>query len=81
MHVGLTVLIQEYFMDDKKFNIKVAGVDELDEQMLGMLIDTLVEFYQNKFGLDITLDEPEKPVYDAENVDFAKDYLKKFRLQ
>jgi hypothetical protein len=29
----------------------------------------------------MTPDEPEKPVYDAENLDVAKDYLKKFRLQ
>ena len=61
--------------------INLAGIEMLDEQMLGMLIDSLVEVYQEKYGLDISLDEPEKPVYDAENVDFAKDYLKKFRLQ
>ena len=80
MHVGLTIPIQEYSMD-KKIRINLAGIDELDEQTLGMLIDGLVELYQEKYGLDILLDEPEKPVYDAENVDFAKDYLKKFRLQ
>jgi len=80
MHVGLTVHIQGYSMD-KKIRINLAGVEELDEETLGMLIDGLVELYQNKYGLDILLDEPEKPVYDAENVDFAKDYLKKFRLQ
>jgi hypothetical protein len=28
----------------------------------------------------MSIDEPEKPVYDAENLDIAKDYLKKFRL-
>jgi hypothetical protein len=49
--------------------------------MLGMLIDSLVEMYEVKYGIDISLDEPEKPVYDAENVGFAKDYLKKFRLK
>jgi hypothetical protein len=69
-------------MNDKdNIRINLAGIEMLDEQMLGMLIDSLVEVYQSKFGLDISLDEPEKPVYDAENVDFAKDYLKKFRLQ
>jgi hypothetical protein len=69
-------------MNDKdNIRINLAGIEMLDEQMLGMLIDSLVEVYQEKYGLDISLDEPEKPVYDAENVDFAKDYLKKFRLQ
>jgi hypothetical protein len=66
---------------DKKIKINVAGINDLDEEMLGMLIDSLVELYQNKYGLDILLDEPDKPEYDAENLDVAKDYLKKFRLQ
>ena len=66
---------------DKKIKITLAGIENLDEQMLGMLIDNLVDFYQNKFGLDISIDEPEKPVYDVENIDNAKNYLKKFRLQ
>jgi hypothetical protein len=39
-----------------------------------------VELYTVKFGLKINLDEPEAPVYDAEDVDFAKNYLKKYRL-
>ena len=66
---------------DKKIKINVAGINDLDEEMLGMLIDSLVELYQNKYGLDISLDEPEKPLYDAENLDDVKGYLKKFRLQ
>jgi hypothetical protein len=68
-------------MNDKDIRVNLAGIELLDEQMLGMLIDSLVEVYQNKYGLDISLDEPEKPVYDAENVDVAKNYLKKFRLK
>ena len=74
-------------MNDKDIRINLAGIEMLDEQMLGMLIDSLVDLYASKFGLDMTLchfmtpDEPEKPVYDAENLDVAKDYLKKFRLQ
>ena len=68
-------------MNDKDIRINLAGIEMLDEQMLGMLIDSLVEVYQEKYGLDISLDEPEKPVYDTENIDFVKDYLKKFRLQ
>lgn len=67
--------------DDKKITFNIAGLEKLNEEMLGMLIDSLVEMYEVKYGLDISLDEPEKPVYDAENVDFAKDYLKKFRLK
>ena len=68
-------------MDDKNIKINLQGFQELNEQVLGLLIDSLVEMYEIKYGLDISLDEPEKPVYDAENVDFAKDYLKKFRLK
>jgi hypothetical protein len=67
-------------MNDKKIRINIAGIEGLNEEMLGMLIDSLVEMYEEKYGIDISLDEPEKPVYDAENIDFVKDYLKKFRL-
>jgi hypothetical protein len=67
-------------MNDKKIIVNIAGLEKLNEEMLGLLIDSLVEMYEEKYGIDISLDEPEKPVYDAENVDFAKDYLKKFRL-
>jgi hypothetical protein len=68
-------------MNDKDIRINLHGFQELNEQVLGLLIDSLVEMYEEKYGIDISLDEPEKPVYDAENVDFAKDYLKKFRLK
>jgi len=68
-------------MNDKDIRINLHGFQELNEQVLGLLIDSLVEMYEVKYGIDISLDEPEKPVYDAENVDFAKDYLKKFRLK
>jgi hypothetical protein len=65
----------------KNVKINIAGVELLDEEMLGTLIDSLVDLYTLKFGLKIDLDEPEKPIYDAEDVDFAKNYLKKYRLQ
>jgi hypothetical protein len=65
----------------KNVKINVAGAESLDEETLGSLIDSLVDVYMNKFGLKINLNEPEKPEYDAEDVDFAKDYLKKYRLQ
>lgn len=68
------------YEDFKQYTLKIQGLDCLDEQMLGALIDSLVDFYTSKFGLDMSIDEPEKPVYDAENLDIAKDYLKKYRL-
>jgi hypothetical protein len=68
------------YEDFKQYTLKIQGLNCLDEQMLGALIDSLVDFYTSKFGLDMSIDEPEKPVYDAENLDIAKDYLKKFRL-
>ena len=66
---------------NKNLKINLVGVDQLDEQVLGTLIDNLVELYTVKFGLKIDIDEPEVPEYDAEDVDFAKNYLKKYRLQ
>ena len=48
-----------------------------------MFVD-LCNYYKTlseKFGLKIDLGEPETPTYDAEDIDFAKDYLKKYRLQ
>ena len=64
----------------KNYKINIAGVETLDEETLGMLIDCLVDLYSAKFGLGITLEEPERPRYDAEDLDLAKDYLKKYRL-
>jgi hypothetical protein len=66
---------------NKNLKINLIGADNLSEEVLGTLIDSLVELYTVKFGLKIDLDEPEAPVYDAEDVDFAKNYLKKYRLQ
>jgi hypothetical protein len=64
----------------KNYKINIAGVETLDEETLGMLIDCLVDLYSAKFGLGITLEEPERPRYDAEDLSVAKDYLKKYRL-
>jgi hypothetical protein len=65
----------------KNLKINLVGVDKLDEEVLGTLIDSLVDLYTLKFGLKIDLDEPEKPEYDAEDLSIAKDYLKQYRLQ
>ena len=66
---------------NRNLKINLVGVDKLDEEVLGTLIDRLVDLYTLKFGLKIDLDEPEKPEYDAEDLDVAKDYLKKYRLK
>ena len=66
---------------NKNLKINLVGVENLSEEVLGTLIDNLVEIYTHKFGLGISLDEPEVPEYDAEDIDFAKNYLKKYRLQ
>ena len=69
--------------DDEDFNqykLNIKGLDCLDEKMLGTLIDSLVDYYSSKFGLDMAIEEPDKPEYDAEKLDVAKNYLKKFRL-
>lgn len=66
---------------DKNLKINLVGVDTLSEEVLGTLIDSLVDLYTIKFGMKIDLEEPEKPEYDAEDIDFAKNYLKKYRLQ
>ena len=66
--------------ENKSYTMRVEGVEHLNEETLGMLIDGLVELYQKKYGLDISIDEPDKPEYDAENLDIAKNYLKKYRL-
>ena len=69
---------------EKNIRIQLGGLENLDEETLGMLIDSLVELYQTKYGISlgkIELDEPEVPDYNTENLDVAKNYLKKFRLQ
>jgi len=66
---------------DKNLKINLVGVDTLSEEVLGTLIDSLVDLYTIKFGMKIDLEEPEKPEYDAEDLSIAKDYLKKYRLQ
>jgi hypothetical protein len=65
---------------DKNLKINLVGVDNLTEEVLGTLIDNLVDLYTAKFGLGIMLEEPERPRYDEEDLSVAKDYLIKYRL-
>jgi len=65
---------------DKNLKINLVGVDNLTEEVLGTLIDNLVDLYAAKFGLGIMLEEPERPRYDEEDLSVAKDYLIKYRL-
>jgi hypothetical protein len=65
---------------NRNLKINLVGVENLSEEVLGTLIDNLVELYTIKFGLKIDLGEPEKPEYDAEDLSIAKDYLKKYRV-
>ena len=64
----------------KNLKINLVGVDTLSEEVLGTLIDSLVDLYTIKFGMKIDLEEPEKPEYDAEDLSIAKDYLKIYRV-
>ena len=66
---------------NKKINMSLVGFENLDQESMGALIDTLIEIYANQYGIDFSeLDQPEMPTYDCENFDDAKEYLKKFRL-
>jgi hypothetical protein len=67
---------------NKKINMSLVGFESLDQESMGMLIDTLIEIYSNQYGIDLgELEQPEKPTYECETVDDAKEYLKKFRLE
>jgi len=69
-------------MSDKKINVSLLGLDNLDKETLELLIDSLVEYYTNSYGLDFgDIGEPEKPTYETETVTDATEYLKKFRLK
>jgi hypothetical protein len=68
---------------DKDIRINLDGLKMMDERMLAALIDSLVEHYTNKFGLEDLSDIPQvpsKPQYDCEDLSIAKEYLKKYRL-
>jgi hypothetical protein len=67
-------------MNDE-YRIKLEGIDKMDAKILGLLIDSLVDYYTEKFGLENLSDvEPAKPSYDYEDTTLAKEYLQKFRL-
>jgi len=69
-------------MSDKKMNVSLLGLDNLDKETLELLIDSLVEYYTNEYGIELDdLVEPEKPTYETETITDATEYLKKFRLK
>jgi hypothetical protein len=69
-------------MSDKKMNVSLLGLDNLDKETLELLIDSLVEYYANEYGIELDdLVEPEKPTYETETITDATEYLKKFRLK
>jgi hypothetical protein len=68
---------------DKNIKVNLDGLKMMDERMLAALIDNLVEYYSNTYGLEDLSDIPQtpsKPQYDCEDLSIAKDYLKKYRL-
>lgn len=68
--------------DNDDYKINISGIEALPEKVLSELIDELVDYYIQTFGIEkLEEDVPEKPDYTVENLDLAKDYLKKFRLQ
>ena len=69
--------------DNDDYKINISGIEALPEKVLCELIDELVDYYIQNFGTieNIEEDVPEKPDYTVENLDLAKEYLKKYRLQ
>jgi hypothetical protein len=68
---------------DKEIRVNLDALKMMDERMLAAVIDSLVEYYTNNYGLEDLSDipqQPSKPQYDCEDLSIAKDYLKKFRL-
>jgi hypothetical protein len=58
-------------------------VRTLNQEQLGMLIDTMIDLYVETYGLeDINFEQekPEVPNYSLENTTSVKEYLKKFQL-
>lgn len=69
-------------MSNKNIKLNIAGIELLDQETLGMLIDELIEYYANSYGIEMDhSNEPDIPTYECETIDDAKEYLKKFRLE
>jgi hypothetical protein len=68
---------------DKNIKVNLDGLKMMDERMLAALIDNLVEYYVDTYGLEDLSDIPQtpsKPQYDCKDLSIAKEYLKKYRL-
>jgi hypothetical protein len=62
----------------------MEDVENLNEPELSLLIDSLIDLYCSKFGVngmdDLLELEPDKPDFSIENLSTAKDILKNYRL-
>jgi hypothetical protein len=70
-------------MNGKEVRVNLDGLKSLDERLLAAVIDSLVEYYAENYGLEDLSDIPQtpsKPSYDYEDLSIAKEYLKKYRL-
>jgi hypothetical protein len=70
-------------MNGKEVRVNLDGLKSLDERLLAAVIDSLVEYYAENYGLEDLSDIPQtprKPSYDCEDLSIAKEYLKKYRL-
>lgn len=70
--------------NDDDMEDDMEDVENLNEAELSLLIDSLIDLYCSKFGMDGMDDlldlEPEKPDFSIENLSTAKDILKNYRL-
>jgi hypothetical protein len=71
-------------MNDKEVRVNLDGLKMLDERLLAAVIDSLVEYYAENYGLtdlsDIPQPPPSKPSYECEDLSIAKEYLQKYRI-
>jgi hypothetical protein len=70
-------------MNDKEIRVNLDALKMMDERMLAAVIDSLVEYYAENYGLEDISDIPQapsKPSYDYEDLSVTKDYLKKYMI-
>jgi len=68
-------------MGNKNIQFDVSSLARtLNQEQLGLLIDSMVELYIATYGDEEINLEPSKPEYGVEDVSLATVYLKKFQL-